>query len=40
MKEDNERIDISGILRGIGFPIKKYLNKLPNTIKILTDNEI
>lgn len=40
MKKENKRITISGISREIGFPIKKYLNKLPNTIKILIDNEI
>ena len=40
MKKDNKRITISGISSKIKFPIKKYLNKLPNTMRILCDNNI
>lgn len=40
MKKDNKRITISGISVEMKFPIRKYLDKLPNTIKILQNNNI
>ncbi|EDT74389.1 TnsD family Tn7-like transposition protein [Clostridium butyricum] len=40
MQKNNKRITISGISAIIKFPIKKYSNKLPNTMKILYDNNI
>lgn len=40
MQKDNKRITISGISAVMKFPIRKYLDKLPNTIKVLQQNNI
>ncbi|KAI3349975.1 hypothetical protein EXM65_03085 [Clostridium botulinum] len=40
MRRHNKNITITGISKELKFPVKKYLNKLPNIQKILEDNNI